>query len=467
LNIADEQTLNMPRMKILAVDNDASWLARVTSALLQEGHEIFAATNLDDAYRLLNNRRADLIIAEVNTLNTDGSALLEQLRQVYPTVSVIVFTSQPSITQAVQATRLGVVDYLEKPTTPGDLGRLPAVVATAVQARQLAVNQSSPSPGSRLAAEGFYGLSSQNPRMLDIFELIQTIADSYANVLIQGETGTGKELVARAVHAASTRHSHPFITLDCSALSRELLESELFGHEKGAFTGATDRHIGRFERAHNGTLFLDEVSNIDLNIQAKLLRVLQTRVFERVGGQKSITVDVRIVAASNRPLEQCVADGLFREDLFHRLNVVQIQVPPLRERSEDIGLLATEFLRRFARQHHKDVRGFTDAAIRALTGYRWPGNIRELENVLLQAVVLAKSYVLDVGDLPQRIAENSAGRAANTLADQLGEPERQILLNTLRQHAGNIKRAATALEISRTTLYAKLKKYQIDPDAIR
>ena len=457
-------------MKILVVDHDSSWLTKLTDALLAEGHETFSTTNLHDALLLLNTRTTDLLVADINPPGGDGLNFLEQVRQVYPYVRVIVLTGRPSIAQAVQATKLGVADYLEKPSATTNWNGFWQAVAQAIGEQRTATSEPRSGPPSRSllggSGQGFYGLISQNPRMQDIFELIQTIADSYANVLILGETGTGKELVARAVHEASNRHGKPFVTLDCSALSRELLESELFGHEKGAFTGAIDRHIGRFERAHNGTLFLDEVSNMDLNIQAKLLRVLETRTFERVGGQKSISVDVRIVAASNRSLEQCVADGTFREDLYHRLNVVQIQVPPLRERGDDITLLAAEFLHRFAKQHGKDVRGLTEAARQALTAYRWPGNVRELENVILQAVVLAKSFVLDVGDLPQRIIAAAGAPAAQTLAGQLGEPERQILLHTLRQHAGNIKRAA-ALAISRTTLYAKLRKYQIDPDAIR
>jgi DNA-binding NtrC family response regulator len=317
--------------------------------------------------------------------------------------------------------------------------------------------------------QGFYGIISQNNQMRDMFELIQTIADSYANVLVHGETGTGKELVARAVHEASGRHGKPFVTLDCSALARELLESELFGHERGAFTGAIDRHVGRFERANTGTLFLDEVANIGLNVQAKLLRVLQMRTFERVGGTKPISVDVRIIAATNRSLEAGVAEGTFREDLYHRLNVVQINLPPLRDRTEDIPLLAMEFLRRFARQNGKDLRGFSDNAVRVLCGYHWPGNVRELENVVLQAVVLAKSSLIDVADLPRRITEAKPllAPASSALSDQLGEPERQILVNALRQHGGNIKRTAETLQISRTTLYAKLKRYAIDPDFVR
>ena len=230
-----------------------------------------------------------------------------------------------------------------------------------------------------------------------------------------------------------------------------------------------DRHVGRFERANAGTLFLDEVATINLNVQAKLLRVLQTRTFERVGGSKSISVDVRIIAATNRPLETCVTEGIFREDLYHRLNVVQIELPPLRDRTVDIPLLAMEFLRRFSRQNGKDLRGFTDAAIDVLCRYNWSGNVRELENVVLQAVVLAKSSLIDASDLPRRITESKPvlGSQSAALADQLGEPEKQILINALRQHSGNIKRTAETLQISRTTLYAKLKKYQIDPDAIR
>jgi DNA-binding NtrC family response regulator len=257
------------------------------------------------------------------------------------------------------------------------------------------------------------------------------------------------------------------VTVDCSILARELLESELFGHEKGAFTGATARHIGRFERANNGTLFLDAVANIPATVQAKLLRVLQTRTFERVGGQTPISVNVRIIAATNKPLEHCVAEGAFREDLYHRLNVVQIDLPSLRERVEDVPLLAGEFLRRYARQNGRDVRGFTEAATRALYSYRWPGNVRELENVVLQAVILAKSPFIDLGDLPRRITETPGGVMPATLAEQLGEPEKQILVNTLRQHGGNIKRTAEALHVSRTTLYTELKKHDIEPDAIR
>ena len=463
----------MPRAKILVLDSDSCWTLTVSELLIQDNYEIFSANSLQDATLLLEAHLIDLLIAEVNLPQSDAGAMLEQLRQMYPQTTLIVLTGTPSVSQAVLATRLGAVDYVGKSNDEASLASLREKVAKAVQERGTLFSSAVADPRTRgmlaTPVQGFYGIISQNERMRDIFELIQTIADSSANVLIHGETGTGKELVARAIHEASGRHGKPFVTLDCSALSRELLESELFGHERGAFTGATDRHIGRFERANTGTFFLDEVANISMAVQAKLLRVLQSRTFERVGGQKSISVDVRIIAATNRPLEEVIAEGGFREDLYHRLNVVQIDLPGLRDRHEDVALLAMEFLRRFARQNGKDLRGFTDAAVNALGAYRWPGNVRELENVVLQAVVLAKSSLIDMNDLPKRILQTTAAAAvaSSSLQDQLGEPEKQILLSALRQHAGNIKRTAATLAISRTTLYAKLRKYQIDPDAIR
>jgi DNA-binding NtrC family response regulator len=463
----------MPKAKILLVDEDVSWTLTLSDALIHEDYEVFSANGVTDALLLLDAHNIDLLIGEINLAKIDGIGFLEQLRQQYPETIVIVCTKCASVPQAVQAAKLGAFDYAQKSTEPPALTALRATVARAVQEQQTRFRGAVADPRNRglLAApvQGFYGIISQNALMRDMFELIQTIADSFANILVHGETGTGKELVARAIHEASNRHGKPFVTLDCSALARELLESELFGHEKGAFTGAVDRHVGRFERANGGTLFLDEVSNINLGVQAKLLRVLQTRTFERVGGQKSISVDVRIVAATNRPLEQGVAEGSFREDLYHRLNVVQIELPPLRERTEDVPLLAMEFLRRFSRQNGKDLRGFTAAATEILCRYNWPGNVRELENVVLQAVVLAKSSLIDGSDLPKRIIEAPAVAMSSStrLIDQLGQPEKQILINAIRQHAGNIKRTAEMLQISRTTLYAKLKKYQIDPDAVR
>ncbi|MGA2602882.1 MAG: sigma-54 dependent transcriptional regulator [Verrucomicrobiia bacterium] len=464
----------MPKAKILVVDHDVAWTLKVSELLMGDDFEMFSANSVEDAMLLLDARNIDVVIADINGMpGVDGTAFLEQMRQVHAEATMIVHTGKVSVEQAVMATKLGAYDYLEKAEDAAAVGKLRERVGQAVMEMGTMIRAAAPDPRSRgmlgTAVQGFYGIISQNNQMRDMFELIQTIADSYANVLIHGETGTGKELVARAIHEASGRHGKPFVTLDCTALARELLESELFGHERGAFTGAVDRHVGRFERANTGTLFLDEVANINLNVQAKLLRVLQTRTFERVGGSKSISVDVRIIAATNRPLEAVVAEETFREDLYHRLNVVQIDLPPLRDRTEDIPLLAMEFLRRFSRQNGKDLRGFSDNAVRVLCGYNWPGNVRELENVVLQAVVLAKSSLIDAPDLPRRITEAKplAAVPSAALSDQLGEPEKQILVNALRHHGGNIKRTAETLQISRTTLYAKLKRYEIDPDFVR
>jgi DNA-binding NtrC family response regulator len=464
----------MTNARILILDPDTAWTLTLSELFTQDGFEVLSANTLGDGLLLLDAHRADVLVVDLAIHKTDTIGFLERLVQIYPQTTVIVHTSHSSLSDAVAAVKLGVVDYLEKSLIPSAVAGLREKVNKAVQQRGSTLINQKVDPRNHgllsLPVKGFFGIISQNRQMREIFELIQTIADSYANVLVQGETGTGKELIARAIHEASNRHGKPFVTLDCSTLSRELLESELFGHEKGAFTGAVDRHIGRFERANGGTLFLDEVSNIDFNVQAKLLRVLQTRSFERVGGQKSISVDVRIVAATNQPLDEGVAEGTFREDLYHRLNVVEIELPPLRNRLEDIPLLAMEFMRRFSEQNGKSVRGFTDAAINSLCAYHWPGNVRELENVVLQSVVLAKSPMLDVSDLPKRILEGPPTFAisqAGSLSERLGEPEKDILINTLRQNGGNVKRTAQALQVSRTTLYAKFKKYQINPDAVR
>lgn len=462
----------MPRPRVLVVDPDINWTLRMYEMFIREDFEVFSANGLDDAMLLLEAHAIDVVVLESNLSEKDSTALIEQFVQMYPMASLVIHTGGGTVQQAFHAARIGVAGYVDKKQTLAGSDELITCVRQAIQRRRTMTPRTRVDSRQRglLAApvQGFYGIISQDPKMHDIFELIQTIADSPATVLIEGETGTGKELVSRAVHEASSRHGKPFVAMDCSTLSRELLESELFGHEKGAFTGAVERHIGRFERANGGTLFLDEVSNIDLSVQAKLLRVLQSRTFERVGGQKSISVDVRIVAASNRPLADCVAEGKFRPDLYHRLIVVQIELPPLRERGDDVVVLAGEFLRRHTQQCGKTIHGFTDAAIGALSRYQWPGNVRELDNVILQAVVLAKSSLLDVNDLPKRIiqAASTPGTGSLTLSDQLTEPERQILINTIRQHKGNIKRSAAALQVSRTTLYAKLKKYQIDTESI-
>ncbi|HPA19894.1 MAG TPA: sigma-54 dependent transcriptional regulator [Verrucomicrobiae bacterium] len=352
-----------------------------------------------------------------------------------------------------------------------------------------------------------------HPSMLKVFEQIRLWAPTSANIVIAGETGVGKELVAHALHSVSARAAKPFIVLDCSTLSRELLESELFGHEKGAFTGAVSLHLGRFERANGGTLFIDEIANMSPEVQSKLLRVLQNRTFERIGGNREIRVDVRIIAASNRPLRDCVAEGKFREDLYHRLNTGVIEVPPLHERASDIPLLAAEFLQQFRAQYLKDIDAFTPEALVALTRYKWPGNVRELRNVVERSVILCGERTIDETILPPHIAETGGARpsqlapvapppqrapglrpaeggadaasaedewddvdaalrsranpAGGRLFEALARHEQKLIGRTLREFRGNVLRAAAYLGVSRTTMYKKMQRYSIDVGSIR
>lgn len=352
-----------------------------------------------------------------------------------------------------------------------------------------------------------------HPSMLKVFEQVQLWAPTSANIVIAGETGVGKELVAHAIHSISARAAKSFVVLDCSTLSKELLESELFGHEKGAFTGAVSLHLGRFERANGGTLFIDEIANMSPEVQAKLLRVLQSRTFERIGGNREIRVDVRIVAASNRALRDCVSEGSFREDLFHRLNTGVIEVPPLRDRASDIPLLAAEFLQQFRAQYLKDIDAFTPETLVALTRYKWPGNVRELRNVVERSVILCADRTIDLQNLPAHIIEAGPPPAIQANPDQpdpgpararppeIGTPggpstgedwddveaafrtranptggrlfealarhEQKLIARTLREFRGNVLRAAAYLGVSRTTLYKKMQRYSIDVGSIR
>jgi two-component system response regulator HydG len=312
------------------------------------------------------------------------------------------------------------------------------------------------------AESEFFGIVGKDPAMQTVFRLIEDVAASDATVLIHGESGTGKELVARAVHLRSLRRQKPFVVINCAAYPATLLESELFGHEKGSFTGASRMRIGRFEEAHGGTVFLDEVGEISASAQIKLLRVLQTRELERLGSNKAITVDVRVVAATNRDLMEEVRSGRFREDLFYRLNVIPIHLPPLRERRNDIPLLARHFLRRFAESHGKDVHEFSPDVMRVFLQHPWPGNVRELENTVEHAVVLARGNRIEIWDLPRDLEQSSREPEKTDQADTLMDRERQAILEALRATDGNKKNAAKRLGISRSTLYTKLKKYGLD-----
>ena len=472
----------MPKAGLLLVEDDPLHRDLYGGALTNAGYDVTTAITGDEALRLLEQRRPELILTDVMMPTMSGMSLLKELVNLYPDVGVMLLTAQPHVSDAVEAIKIGALDYLEKSSLVPP-SRLAERVSAALEKRQ------------RQAAAvevGFHGMIGCDPKMRAAFALIRQVADSIANVLIYGETGSGKELAARGIHNESKRSSGPFVTLDCSTLAPELAESELFGHEKGAFSGAVSQHRGRFERSHRGTLFLDEVANLSPSMQAKLLRVIQTKTFERVGGEKSIVADVRIIAASNRSLEECVADGTFRRDLYHRLNVVQIRLPPLRERLQDIPELVNYFLSRYVAQVERPAPQWTAAATARLQTYDWPGNVRELENFVYRIILLHQKPVIDGDDVgsflnrsselataevPLPAARSAAEAAASSsteapapapaspstldLASQVEAQEKEILLQALTRNRYNLSRTARELKISRTTLYSKLTKYGI------
>jgi DNA-binding NtrC family response regulator len=448
----------MPKYRALVIDDESLMREYVEEALFRAGHAVTAVGNGPDGIALLEKTGYDIVVTDLKMTPMDGLEVVRQAARLCPDTPVIVMTAYGTIETAVAALKEGAVDYILKPFTP--------------EALELAVNRAV--ERARLTAENRYlraeinahfdfgAMIGEGPAMRHIYEQIKKVADSRATVLIRGETGSGKELVARAIHYSSRRREKPFIKVNCAALSAGILESELFGHEKGSFTGAHERKIGRFELADGGSLLLDEISEIGVDLQPKLLRALQEREIERVGGTETIPVDTRIMATSNRNLEEAVGKHAFREDLFFRLNVITIQLPPLRERREDIPALMDHFLDVFNRENGRNVKGFSDKARRQFVEYDWPGNVRELQNVIERAVVLSPEerlepchFQLDSG--PMRKAR--AGAPVLTPGTTVAEIEKELILQTLEHCAQNRTRAAELLEISVRTLRNKLKEY--------
>jgi two-component system response regulator HydG len=387
----------------------------------------------------------------------DGIELLKKLREADSELPVIVATAFGDISTAVTAMRAGAEEFVTKPV---DIDALLVVMERALERRDLRVEAENLRRQLReREGEGLKGLIGTSPVMQKIYRLARQVASSRATVLITGESGTGKGEVARAIHELSPRVKQPFVTLQCAALAESLLESELFGHEKGSFTGADKRRIGRFEQADGGTLFLDEVGEIPPLTQVKLLRVLQERTFERVGGNDSIKVDVRVIAATNKDLAQAVRDGKFREDLYYRLNVVHIDMPPLRLRSGDVITLAKHFLRRFAQENHKSIDGFTDRARQKIAAHRWPGNVRELENSIERAVVLCDADMIDEDHLPFEAAPDVQQGSVRIPGSTMAEIERHAILSTLEAVNGSTAKAAEILDISVRTIQYRLNEY--------
>lgn len=449
---------------LLIADDEKNILSGLRLAFEDEGYTVITASDGKEAWEKLQKNIVDLVITDLRMPEMDGYELLKRISSSYPTLPVIVLTGHGTIETAVETMRDGAIDFFTKPV---DIDKLSLVVRKSITATELKEqNRKLSEELKKLRREkGYSKIVGRSQKVVDMLRLIEQVADTRATVLITGESGTGKELVADALVALSSRSDKPFVKVHAASLSSSLLEDELFGHEKGAFTGAVSMKKGRFELADGGTIFLDEIGEIDSATQVKLLRVLQEREFERVGGEKPISVDVRVICATNRNLLEEVKKGNFREDLYYRLNVVHIEVPPLRERKEDIDLLAASFLETFNSEDKRKIEGFTPAAKKALLSYSWPGNIRELKNAIESAVVLARGKNIDKDDLPQQVRDSGSGaRIAFDLPITLDEAERRLILETISYAKGNKTKAAELLGIGRKTISRRMQDLKIEED---
>jgi len=455
---------------VLIVDDDKNTRDGLALAL-RDAYEVRQAESAEQALGLLENDDVDVLLTDMRMPGMDGLTLIQRALARAPALICFLLTAYGSIETAVEAMRNGARDFLPKPV---NLDHLEIQLERSLRARDMEAENAE----LRRQLDRKYGLENivgSSAAMQPVFDIVRQAAPSQATVLIQGESGTGKELVAHAVHRLSARKQGPFVAIHCASLSPSLLESELFGHEKGAFTGAVSRRRGRFEMADGGSLFLDEISEIDAAVQVKLLRVLEERTFERVGGAETVETDIRLISATNRDLRERVAEGKFREDLFFRLDVVSVTIPPLRERVEDIPLLCRHFIEEFSAANNKKIEGLTPEALHILAAYRWPGNVRELRNAIEKMVVLCRGERLAARDVPQRIREEaglrerSGGRGATAAAvppggpfagGTLAEAERAMIAAALQRHNDNRTLAAAELGVSRRTLHRKLKEYR-------
>lgn len=455
----------MSHGSLLVVDDDRPLLESMADYLRSLGHRTETALTCRDAMSRMKDYPFDAVICDVNLPDQDGFSLLEWAKQQTPETQVILLTGFGTIESAVEAIRLGAFDYLTKPIIEDELT---FAIERALGQRQI-VAENKTLKQQLHQRFGMGNIIGHDYRMLRMFDLIESVADTRTTVLVLGESGTGKTLTARAIHQLSNRRDKPFVEVACGALPDSLLESELFGHVAGAFTGANTDKQGKFLQANGGTIFLDEIGTASPSLQVKLLRVLQDREFEPVGGNKTHKVDVRMILATNADLEEEVRKGNFRQDLYYRINVVTLTQPPLRERMTDIPLLAEHYRKEIVTQTGKPVTGFSEAAVQALQRYRWPGNVRELVNVVERAVVLTKNTVIQPSDLPEALrnedlhAELPGNRfgAGNQLKAALASPEKQLIIDALEAHQWNRQETAAALGINRTTLYKKMKKHGI------
>ena len=443
----------MSSTKIFIVDDELVMRKSLSGWLERDGYEVDTAESGEEAIEKLKKTRFDLLLVDIKMEGISGLDVLKHVMENDPDVAVIMITAYGSIPTAIEAMKNGAHDYLLKPFDPDELGVLiEKIVEQQAQARENLFLKEQYKDRTR-----FESMIGQSKPMQEVFDLIQDVSPMDSTVLITGETGTGKGLAAKAIHTNSPRSEGPFVLVNCGAIPEHLMESELFAHQKGAFTDAKETKKGRLELAHDGTLFLDEIGEISMRMQIDLLRVLEDRVFYRVGGTQPIEVDFRVVAATNRNLEKAIKNEIFREDLYYRLNVIAFQMPPLRERKEDIPLLAEHFLRRFSQETNKPVDKISRAAIDEMMLYEWPGNVRELENAIERAVVVGKEREIRPADLPFRRSDDPTFIPKNALKDI----EKTHIKKMLDNNQWNIAKSSKMLGIDRTTLYSKIKRYNI------
>ncbi|MDO9559929.1 MAG: sigma-54 dependent transcriptional regulator [Syntrophales bacterium] len=451
--------------RILIVDDELNMRLVLQAMLKKEGYEVAAASDGLEALKMLKTGPFDIVVTDLKMPNMDGLGLLDRMIRDYPSTPVIIITAHGTVATAVDALKKGAFDYISKPFEQEDLKN---IIEKAIRTRRLNEGETLLDPDDI----DRYGIIGAGPGMADIFETIKRVAPTTTTVLITGETGTGKELIAHAIHRNSPRKSNPFIKINCAAIPENLMESELFGYEKGAFTGAVTKKQGRFELAHKGTLFLDEVGEIPKDMQVKLLRVIQEQKFERVGGLQTIKVDVRLVTATNRNLLQDVRDGHFREDLFYRLNVIPMHLPPLRERGEDIPALTDYFIEKFNKKLDRAVKSMDDRVRTLFIQYEWPGNIRELENLVERVVLMARSETITFADLPSELKTAvESGLSVPSGAPQkpfknfvkthMEDIEKKMIVGMLEECGHNVTHAAQQLGLSRKGLQLKMMKYKL------
>jgi DNA-binding NtrC family response regulator len=463
--------MNKMRKRNILIVEDEVKMRRILEVNLRDRYNVLQANNGDEALSIIKGNDVNLILTDMKMSGKDGISLLHDVKEFAPDIPVILITAYGTIESAVQAMKEGAYDYILKPLK---MDEIEMVVEKALSYARL-IDENRSLREELKGSYGFDNIISINPKMLQILELIGQIADSKATVLLQGESGTGKELVARAIHHNSQRSKGPFIVVNCSAIPRELLESELFGYEKGAFTGATRLKLGSFELADTGTLFLDEIGEMEKELQVKILRALEGYGFMRIGGSKSIEVNVRVITATNRDLKEAVDIGEFREDLYYRLNVVCINLPPLRERKDDIPLLAAHFMEKYRGEGKREVSEISDEVMKLVERYHWPGNVRELENCILRGMILAKTGQIEVRDLPEEVVEGALAAEAQTPRNTeelklmkkrekervVGHIEKQFIMEALRRNKGNISRSASDVGMDRRQFQNLIKKYRV------